>query len=167
MGSWLGGLVDYNGLWSIRPGNKDQVRNPGSTYTPKLWLMPPFQFGCTFICFIDHSWIFWLCTELGCDGLVFHTYHTISLLFEKMAGYSVHFKVSLSLICSKCYQLFLPALLKNLPIILFILILLPIILILFFLFYCFRYWHPEKHELDMYFAVAIYCLNVADANAYN
>ena len=37
----------------------------------------------------------------------------------------------------------------------FILTSLPIILILFFMLYCFRYSHPEKHELDMYFVVAI------------
>ena len=74
--------------------------------------------------------------------------------------------VSLSLICSKFYQLFLPELPKKLPsvLILFSHISIPIIPILFFMLFCFRYWLSEKRARSwciIYFVVRSYCVNVS------
>ena len=42
---------------------------------------------------LGSKWTLLLDTEVGCEGLAFHTYHTISLVFEKVASCFVHFKV--------------------------------------------------------------------------
>ena len=35
---------------------------------------------------LGSKWTLLLDTEVGCEGLAFHTYHTISLVFEKVAS---------------------------------------------------------------------------------
>ena len=61
--------------------------------------------------------------------------------------------LSLSLICSKFYQLFLPALSKTSPII-YILFSYHYLLFPYVFFFCINvsgtYWYLEKQELDMY-----------------
>ena len=69
--------------------------------------------------------------------------------------------LSLSLVCSKFYWLFLPALFKKFIHCSFLFsyhyLLFPFCS---FWFYCFRYWYSEKHGLDTYFVLDIVLMSL-------